>query len=325
MLEAEENKELEERIKRELRGAVHFEGDYTAGVESAGEDDGIGTNLTRAGRKVKKLLKKKGRKGRPEEEEDDLDEEDEDDEDDEGRNPYASDDGQATDTDSETERREEARREKQRAQYAQQTGQRPSGPNVPGGLSRNGSVGPRYPGAAEASNNAANNVSRAPSAGPGSRAASPQPGSLSRRATSPSLSARPGAGTGSGSRAASPTPPPGSATKRKASDDANSPHGSGSGDSTALAAGPAGGSKRRKPGSPSPAPVPVGPGDDSALIQREDIVAFIRQKGPTTKELLKHFKVSMARDPRNKEVILNVTKEVASITDGKLSLKPEFI
>jgi hypothetical protein len=59
------------------------------------------------------------------------------------------------------------------------------------------------------------------------------------------------------------------------------------------------------------------------LIAREEIIAFIKQGGKSTKELLKHFKVAMARDPRNRDIILNVTREVATITEGKLSLKSE--
>jgi len=88
--------------------------------------------------------------------------------------------------------------------------------------------------------------------------------------------------------------------------------------------------KRRKPGSPSPTP-PAAPvvasaaGDDSALIARSEIIAFIKERTPTTKELLKHFKAAMGRDPRNKNVILQVTKEVASINEGKLNVKPEFV
>jgi hypothetical protein len=46
---------------------------------------------------------------------------------------------------------------------------------------------------------------------------------------------------------------------------------------------------------------------------------------PSTKELLRHFKQAMARDSRNKNVILQVTKEVATISEGKLAVKPEFV
>ena len=266
------------------------------GIEEENEDDGVGVQLTRAGQKVKKILKKRGRKARPEEEEDE-DQEDEDD-DEEARNPYASEeDEQVEDSDAENERKtieEERNLGQQRLPGHSTLARQPA-------LSRSASDVAKYPGS--------NPVSRAPSSGPRSRAASPSATTLLRRATSPS---------GVNSRAVSPSAPP-SASKRKA-EEGDPPSPAENGTPTSVS------TKRRKPGSPAPLAVttPVAPGDDSALIPRNDIIVFIKDKAPTTKDLLRHFKVAMARDTRNKEVILRVTKEVASMVDGKLAVKAEF-
>lgn len=301
-LDAEENRQLEERIKREMRDIDAFGPGQE--VDEVDEDE-LEKQLTKTGRRMKKLLKKRGRRGRPEEDEDDdVDDEDDDDDDDDLKNPYASEDDE--ESDSEDERRRKQQKEGTNSMFSA---------TQPPPMSRNGSVhssGPKYPGASSASSTG---PSRSASVGPpGSRAASPvpNPANAVKRAASPTES-RPG------SRAASPTPPP-SAAKRKA-EEGHSPTDS------EKASGATGTTKRRKPGSPSPAPTTarVAPADESALIAREEIVAFIRNHTPTTKELLKHFKASMARDPRNRDVILQVTKEVAAIANGKLGLKPGVV
>lgn len=283
------------------------------GVEADDEEaEAFEAQLTKAGKRMKRILKKRGRRRRkvnnedPDEDDEDDEEEDDDDDDDDDdlKNPYATDEEQ--ETDSEEEREKQAK--------TQQSSNGRFTATQPPPMSRNASLasGPKYPGGSSG-------PSRSTSSGPpGSRGGSPVPtiSQLSQRAASPS-------GSRPGSRAASPTPPP-SATKRKAEDGGNSPTEGEKAQGTAgsgLAASTS--SKRRKPGSPSPAPSP-GPttGEASALIAREEIVAFIRERAPTTKELLRHFKAAMSRDPRNREVILQVTKEVAAIADGKLSLKP---
>lgn len=262
------------------------------------DDTNASQQLTKAGRRMKKLLAKRGRQGRPDEEEDEDDGEDDDEDD---INPYAfGNSSESSDSESDRLRGQRIKDEKDKRGYSGKSS---------ASLSRSGSQappngGPRLPGGL---------TSRQPSAGPTSRSGSPaagaSPGNLARRATSPALSQ---------SRQASPTPPP-SLSKRKA-EEGQSPNGDGVATEEKS-------KKRRKPGSPSPAPpiTPVAPGDDSALIPRSDIVDFIRQRGPTTKELLKHFKIAMARDTRNRDIILQVTKEVASMgADKKLVIKAEF-
>lgn len=295
-IEDVDTRELEERIKREMRAANKV-GDLA--IESADEEEEVETELTRAGKRVKKLLVKRGRKGKPEEEEDDLDDVDDDD----TRNPYASSQEEVDSEDERNMQREADHKAKERERALQQQQQ---AKNLPP-LARSASEGgPRLPGGLP---------SRAPSVGPRSRATSPVVGSsgtnaLVRRATSPS---------GLDSRRGSPTPPP-SASKRKA-ERAASPTASDDGSRSDEKS-----KKRRKGGSASPPPQPVAPGDDSALIPRDDIISYIRNSGPTTKELLKHFKAAMARDTRNRDIILQVTKEVASMGEEKrLVIKAEFL
>lgn len=62
------------------------------------------------------------------------------------------------------------------------------------------------------------------------------------------------------------------------------------------------------------------PDQGTGLIQEAEIIAFLKDRIVTTKDLLAHFKLRL-RDDRNKKLIQNIVKKVGQMMGGNVTLK----
>ncbi|CAG8822792.1 19951_t:CDS:2 [Gigaspora margarita] len=79
-------------------------------------------------------------------------------------------------------------------------------------------------------------------------------------------------------------------------------------------------------GAPSRSTVPspsTNVGNDSRLISEGEIKKLIESKQVNVTEVIKAFKKKINADSRNRDILLNITKKIATYKDGYLVLKPQ--
>ncbi len=323
VVEDEEAKELEERLKREMARANHADEEEEEEVVGAAEDED--QMLTGSGKQMMKIMRALAKRDGNEAY----------DKDDDGRNPYASDDSDDDDEESyvahpekaiQLAREERERKEKEAAKNKKST---------PGTASVSGSNTPtdraeKKPvqlGGAQASRPGAGHASLAQRATSPTRGASKIGSKQASRSSSPSLvrGSSPG-------RAESPPGDTASAgTKRRAETQSTAATPSSSvrpeakrvktASRAASPTGSAGGSKpASRAGSPGAPRVP-------ANAVEAEIIQLIREgKIANTSELVQHFRKRLKSEPHIKDQLSAAVRKVAVMdkTTNRLKLKDGF-